>query len=156
MIVFRLSKSKYCRDLSGKGAETVGGRWNNVGTPLIYTSESIALCTAEIAVHLPLGMMPDDYKLVHIEIPSNLVNHEIKVNELPKDWKSFPYKKSTCIVGDKLVSENKWLFLKVPSAVVQGSFNYLINPRHKQFSKVKIIKTEAFEFDSRLFIKSKK
>jgi RES domain-containing protein len=45
------------------------------------------------------------------------------------------------------------LVLKVPSATVQGTFNYLINPRHSDFSKVQVTATVAFEFDKRLFIK---
>jgi len=43
--------------------------------------------------------------------------------------------------------------VQVPSAVVQGEFNFLLNPAHKDFKKVKILKTEAFAFDKRLFIK---
>ena len=69
MIVFRLSKAQFANDLSGKGAELVGGRWNSRGNAMLYTSQSIALCVTEIAVHVPLGILPKDYQLVHIEIP---------------------------------------------------------------------------------------
>ena len=69
MIVFRLSKAQFANDLSGKGAELVGGRWNSRGNAMLYTSQSIALCVTEIAVHVPLGILPKDYQLVHIEVP---------------------------------------------------------------------------------------
>ena len=59
MIVYRLSKSKYSADLSGKGAEKAGGRWNSKGVAMVYTSASRALCTAEVAVHVPLGIVTD-------------------------------------------------------------------------------------------------
>jgi hypothetical protein len=42
---------------------------------------------------------------------------------------------------------------KVPSAVVSGDYNFLINPFHSDFGKVKILQKEVFEFDRRLFIK---
>ena len=58
MIVFRLCKSMFKDDLSGRGAEIAGGRWNNRGRPMLYTAENRALCTAEIAVHTPLGIVP--------------------------------------------------------------------------------------------------
>ncbi|MEO5947634.1 MAG: RES family NAD+ phosphorylase [Chitinophagaceae bacterium] len=153
MIVYRLSKKKYCRDLSGKGAEIAGGRWNSKSIAMIYTSESRSLCTAEIAVHIPLGNIPSDYFLSTIEIPDTADVLEIKEAGLPKDWKTIPHSNSTQLLGDNFISANKLLVMKVPSVVVQGDFNYLLNPVHNLFSKVKVIKTEAFEFDERLFKK---
>jgi len=46
-----------------------------------------------------------------------------------------------------------FLVLKVPSAVVQEEYNYLVNPNHRDFHKVKIIAVEPFTFDERLFKK---
>ena len=62
MTIFRLSKQKYSDNLSGIGAELSGGRWNNKGTRILYTSDSRALCTAEIAVHMPIGLIPKNLK----------------------------------------------------------------------------------------------
>ena len=148
MIVYRLSKGQYANDLSGKGAELVGGRWNSRGNAMLYTSQSIALCVTEIAVHVPLGILPKDYQLIHIAIP-----HEdfLEVRRLPKDWQSFPHSNSTQMIGDKFLKEHKHLVFKVPSAAVQGEFNFLINPRHKNFNQIKIVKIENFNFDERLF-----
>lgn len=95
MIVFRLAKTEFAEDLSGKGAELSGGRWNHKGVPLLYTSESRALCVAEVAVHIPLGIVPKDYTLVSIEIPDSIKIHEIKKESLEKSWNVFPYKHST-------------------------------------------------------------
>ena len=151
MIVFRLSKKDYCADLSGKGAEKAGGRWNSKGSPMVYTSESRALCTTEIAVHSPLGNIPAHYYLVTIEIPDSASILELNLIDLPKDWKAIPHSNSTQLIGDKFLSDGKFLVLKVPSVVVQGDFNYLLNPAHKLMSKVKIANKELFEFDERLF-----
>ena len=148
MIVYRLSKEKFAKDLSGRGAEMVGGRWNSRGNAMLYTSQSIALCVTEIAVHVPLGILPKDYQLIRIEIPDE---DFLEVKRLPKDWQSFPHSNSTQMIGDKFLKENKFLVMKVPSATVQGEFNYLINTRHKDFGEIKILKIENFNFDERLF-----
>ena len=150
MIVYRLSKAQYAQDLSGKGAELVGGRWNSRGNAMLYTSQSIALCVTEIAVHVPLGILPKDYQLIHIEIPDEDL---LEMKRLPKDWQSFPHSNSTQMIGDKFLKEHKHLVFKVSSAAVQGEFNFLINPRHKNFNQIKIVKIEDFNFDERLFRK---
>lgn len=152
MIVYRLSKSKYSADLSGKGAEKAGGRWNSKGVAMVYTSASRALCTAEVAVHVPLGIVPADYELVTIDIPDDSVT-EAHIRDLPVDWQSFPHSNSTQKLGDRFVHEGKFLVLKVPSVVVQGEYNFLINPKHEEAAKVRVVNKEPFLFDKRLFIK---
>ena len=67
MIVYRITKSPYRKDLSGMGAKLYGGRWNSKGIPLIYCSESRALAYAEVAIHLPLHL---DISIVAVCISS--------------------------------------------------------------------------------------
>ena len=153
MIVYRLSRARFSKDLSGRGAELAGGRWNSKGTPMLYTSDSIALCTVEVAVHMPLGIVPLDYQLVHIRIPDEIEIKELPETILPEDWKSFPHSNATQVIGDEFIVAQEALVLKVPSAAVQGTYNYLVNPRHKDFNAVTIVATEPFEFDKRLFVK---
>lgn len=153
MIVYRLSRGKFKNDLSGRGAELAGGRWNSKGVAVLYTSESIALCTVEIAVHMPLGIVPADYHLIRIEVPDDVPMLEVSSEDLPADWKSFPHANSTQEIGDAFVLDGEHLALKVPSATVQGTYNYLLNPRHPAFRDVRIGSTTPFEFDKRLFVK---
>ena len=153
MIVYRLCKSAWQNDLSGKGAEIAGGRWNSKGNALVYTSSSRALCMAEIAVHAPLGCLPDDYVMVEIQIPLNSVVLEIAESDLPRHWQSFINRQVTQKIGDHFIAHNKALVLKVPSAGVQGDYNFLINPNHPEKEDIKISKVESFRFDERLFIK---
>lgn len=149
MIVYRLSKQLYASDLSGKGAELYGGRWNSKGNAINYTSASRALCVAELAVNLPLIRTPLDYHIVTIDIPDSSI-FELDPKDYPLDWRSVPHIDATQKIGDAFVAEAKYLTLKVESAVVQDEYNYLINPRHKAFSKVKVMRLEEFRFDSRL------
>ncbi len=153
MIVYRLAKTKYSHILSGKGAEITGGRWNSRGVQMIYTSESRALCTAEIAVHMPLGILPSDYKIITIDIPETIKIIKLANTRLPSDWNSIPHPGTTQEIGDDFIIKNKSAVLKVPSVVVPGDFNYLINPNQPEFYQISIVKVEPFEFDKRLFTK---
>lgn len=151
MIVYRLSKYQYQNDLSGKGAWLAGGRWNSKGTVLLYTGQSRALCMTEVAVHMPFGVIPEDYFLGEIEIPESSIL-ETAVESLPEDWADFPHPASTQRVGDDFVRAGEYLVLKVPSATVAGDFNYLVNPLHDLSYQVKItLPPVPFTFDKRLF-----
>lgn len=152
MIVYRLSKAKYAESLDGRGAELAGGRWNSKGIPVIYTAEHISLCMAEVAVHLPLGIVPTDYNLIAPDIPEEEINADFK-KDLPYDWRTTYTIEDTQNIGDHFFTSGLKMILKVPSVVVQGEFNYLINPRHPKIKKVKIIKNQPFNFDERLFLR---
>ncbi len=151
MIVFRLCKKKYSGDLSGRGAEKFGGRWNSKGHAVVYTSQSRALAVTELAVHVPLGIIPPDMVMTTIDIPDDVEVYSIESATLPAGWQQFPNIPLTRKIGDEWLVKNRGLVMKVPSAVVQGDFNYLINPHHADFSLVKILNTERFAFDGRLF-----
>lgn len=150
MIVYRLARQAFINDLSGYGAEKTGGRWNSKGLPVLYTASSRALAMVEVAVHVPLGIIPINYFIASIDIPENDIL-ELKPNDLPDNWNSNPFIKSTQLVGDSFIRKAEHLILKVPAASVQGDFNYLINPRHPDFSKIKLKSIDPFVFDVRLF-----
>jgi RES domain-containing protein len=150
MMVYRLAQASYINDVSGKGAELHGARWNSKGVAIIYTCPSRALCTVEIAAQTPLGSLPENYQLAHIFVPD--VDMEfIQESDLPDNWRSLPSSVQTQKIGDTFISKNKHLIFKVPSATVQGEFNFLINPLHKAFKKVKVADVEPFSFDERIF-----
>src|SRR6185503_18535289 len=102
MRVYRLSKTIFANDLSGLGAEKVGGRWNSPGRAMIYTSSSRSLSLAEVAVRIPMGNIPDDYSLITLYIPSGST-FTIQLKDLPPDWKKIPPSRSTRILGDQFI-----------------------------------------------------
>ncbi len=153
MIVFRLCKREHRKDLSGNGAWRFGGRWNSKGTAMLYTGETRALCSTEIAVHSPYGIIPEDHFMVSIEIPDTIKIKEFLIKDLPKGWNHFPNQEETQKLGDAFIEDGKFLLLKVPSATIQGEHNYLINPNHPDMKSVSVIQTEPFTFDKRLFIR---
>lgn len=152
MIVYRLSRKKYAQELSGKGAALSGNRWNSKGVEIIYTSDSRALAMAEVAVHLTLATIPKDFVLLEILISDTIKIRELDTNNLPLQWNTFPHHPETQSLGNSFIREQKYAVMKVPSAVVQGDFNYLINPHHQKFQDVKILSELPFLFDQRLFL----
>jgi RES domain-containing protein len=151
MEVYRLAREKYAATLSGKGAAIKGARWNSPGVELIYTATNRSLAMAEVAVHLTFATLPKDFMMVTIYIPDNLAVKTIQVHDLPPDWNIFPHPDSTRHIGNNFVHEQEQCLLMVPSAVTKGDFNMLINPNHRDFSKITIQNIEKFPFDRRVF-----
>lgn len=151
MIVYRLSRKKHKDELSGYGASLNGQRWNSKGIEVIYTAQTRALANSEVAVHIALGTLPRDYFMVEIEIPDHLPVLTLAEKDLPIGWNALPATPDSQAFGDHFVSKNEYAILKVPSVVVKGEFNYVINPYHKGFSEIKIVGTEPFPFDPRFF-----
>ena len=152
MILYRFSRKEWGGDLTGKGAELYGGRWNSKGIPVVYCSETRALAITEIIAYTPPGFIPEGYVLNIIEAPDEpTLLHTITVESLPEGWKRYPHGGDTKAMGDALLRDRKHLLLKVPSALVQGEHNYLINPLHPEFSQVKVVEVLPFNFNERLF-----
>ncbi len=153
MKVFRIEREKYLKStLSGIGASlSEGFRWNSVNTRIVYTAETRALATLEVAVHLDLSEdLPTDRHYVEIEIPDEILILEVDQKDLPKGWDSKPPILVTQLIGDAFVNRNEAAVLKVPSAVVHREFNYLLNPNHGDFAKIAVLSTDRMSFDSRL------
>jgi len=152
MIVYRIEREKYLEDaLSGIGASIAGGRWNNERTALVYTSDSRALASLEVAMHIDLSEdLPTDRFYVEIEIPDDIQIAEISNDDLPLGWDSKPPIQDTSNIGDAFVKQRETAVLKVPSSIIPPEFNYLINPNHPDTSKIKVIRSYPFNFDPRL------
>lgn len=151
MEVYRLSREIYSHNLSGKGAALKGARWNSIGIEMIYTASNRSLAMAEVAVHLSVALLPNDYKMLTVYIPDDASILKFQVSDLPHNWNEFPHPKQTQKVGDEFVLQNNYAVLQIPSVVTQGDFNLLINPHHADFSRIKIIDNVPFPFDRRLF-----
>jgi len=148
MTVYRLTKAAYKEDLSGIGAKLYGSRWNSAGKPMLFTAQTISLALLETLVHLDRMEIPPDYRLLHIKIPDSLSIAEISASRLKLKWEEdFDY---TRFIGTEFLSADKSAILKVPSALIPDEFNFLLNPLHKDFDKVTIVKSTVFKFDNRL------
>jgi RES domain-containing protein len=151
MKVYRLAREKHATPLSGKGAAKYGARWNPVGVELIYTAQNRSLAMAEVAVHLTLATLPEDYVMLTIDIPDDIKVQQLTEADLPEGWQEFPHPVSTQDIGRDFVTRNEYGVLIIPSAVTQGDYNVLINPNYIDFPKITIISIDKFPFDKRIF-----
>jgi RES domain-containing protein len=123
-----------------------GGRWNSPGRPLIYTSESLALCLAESLVHVT-GVLPKDYTSFKIVVPDNTIE-ELSLSGLKAGWERDPAQ--TRAIGDEWLEAQRSLALIVPSAVLPDSRNILLNPQHPSAARLRVVSQQPFMFDPRL------
>jgi len=148
MILYRIVRCVYADDLSGTGARLYGGRWNSEGKQMVYMASSRSLAVLEALVHFSPTNLPDDYCMTVIETPDSI--GEVDITQLPHNWQEYPEQNILKQMGNAFLQQSKYLLLKVPSALVNEEYNYLMNPLHKQAPSVKILSKKPFSFDERL------
>ena len=153
MRVYRVERKKYLKStLKGIGASLAEGfRWNSLNTFLVYSSESGALATLEVSVHLDLSEdLQRDRFYVEIDIPNDIQIFEVDTKDVPKNWDTKLPILETQYIGDDFVNNGEGAVLKVPSCVVPQEYNYLINPQHPDSSRITVISIKAMNFDLRI------
>jgi RES domain-containing protein len=152
MILYRIAYKAYA-DLSGIGGLTTSGRWTQQGYPVVYFSESLSLAAWEKLMQFEsVKHIPNVYFSLSVEIPESSIQIITKeeLDKSIKGWASFPHHSGTRIIGTNFLKDKKYLLLRVPSAVIQGEFNYIMNPLHPLSAEAKIIESKPFIFDERL------
>ena len=146
---WRIVKEKHTAvAFSGEGANKAGGRWNSRGVSVVYASSTRALAALESLVHLN---PPVFFKYVSIQTKFDAALVEIlPAKGLPADWRVQPPSPSTKAIGDAWARERRSAVLQVPSVIIPGEANFLLNPAHPDFKKITIGKPEPFAFDARL------
>jgi RES domain-containing protein len=148
--VWRLAAKRRATTLwSGEGAFRRGARWSPPGVRAVYCAESRALAALEVLVHVEevSDFVALDWVIAPATIPNALVEQPQK---FPADWRIYPYKATTQDFGAEWIRSGRSAVLRVPSAVVLGDFNYLLNPLHADFSRIEFGKPASFQFDPRL------
>ena len=116
---------------------------------MVYTAESRSLAALEVLVHSEDTRMlaAIRWATIRVRIEDGLI--EIP-QSLPADWRRLPAPASTRDLGSRWVAEGRSAVLRVPSAVVEGEFNCLLNPRHPDFARLEFAPPQSFSFDPRL------
>lgn len=134
---------------SGEGASQYGGRWNSIGTPIVYTAGTQSLAILEVVVHVESERQLEHYSLFEISFEQRLVL-ELSLDSLPEDWQSDPAPESAKAIGDQWVKQADSLVLQVPSTIVNDTPNYIINPYHPDLNKLNIIGPIPYPIDPRI------
>ncbi|HYU42847.1 MAG TPA: RES domain-containing protein [Vicinamibacteria bacterium] len=146
---WRLTRTRHLATAwDGEGAKRAGGRWNSVGVRVVYASATLSLALVETLVHLPSGILPA-YSAIRCEFDESFVE-SVDPDELPRVCKDYPPPHAVQAIGDSWVTYARSAALRVPSVIVPSEFNYVLNPAHPDFARLRIGKALPFPFDTRL------
>jgi len=153
MLLWRLSGQQYAGAFDGGYGLLFDGRWNTIGHAVTHCATSPALCVLEKLVHIQDPTLLPELVMVRYEVSAEISVESLELNQLPNDWRRQE--------GWTQQRGNEWHralsapLLRVPSAIVplEGSpdMNVLINHRHPAAAAIKMVATEPFYLDPRLF-----
>ena len=147
MLVFRITLTKYSNSLVASGR---AARWNSNDVKMIYTSCSRALSCLENVVHRSKLGLSSNFSVMQITIPGSIEVKDIDLKDLPFNWDKFECMHLMQKLGDNWIKEGETAVLKVPSSIIHDEFNYLLNPNHPEFKRIKLDTVKPFLFDDRI------
>ena len=153
MLAYRITHKKFSSKLSAPG---IAGRWNGSGRKVIYCAESIALAFMENMIRRQGVGFNNDFKTMVLEIPDDLQCKIIADGILKTGWRNFTDYSKCQHIGNSWFDDGTIPILKVPSAVLPESYNYVINTIHPEFKKIRIIKIMDLVPDERIEVLLKK
>jgi RES domain-containing protein len=150
----RLWRISNYSDLSGEGGRRADGRWHERDRRVIYLSEHPALALLEVLVHLEMDVedIPTGFRLLAVDVPGDIPIEEITEENLDSHhlaWRFAP--EVTRALTSSWFAEVRTALLKIPSVIVPGTSNFLLNPLHSDASRLTVSSNTKLTFDERLF-----
>jgi len=150
--VSRILRKRYAKaPFDGEGACRHGGRWSSPGVRLAYASEHLSLAIIEYFVHLDRDDPPPDLVVATADVPDDVSRVDVAPARLPATWRQTPAPAELAAIGDRFARARRAAILVVPSALVPDEFNWLLNPEHPDFRRLRIHPAEPFSYDARFF-----
>lgn len=156
MIAYRICQAAHAATaaemIGGTGGLYGAGRWHSAGKPIVYAAQNLSLAAHEILVHYPKRKHALKFVMSAIEIPDRLVMTlaAFGVAKLPDGWDSQPPRHVSQAIGDSWLAAKASAALEVPSVIIPGEFNYLLNPEHPHYGAIKAAAPKPFSFDPRV------
>lgn len=148
IVAWRTVRAAYAGSaFSGEGARLFGGRWNRIGTPVVYLAEHRSLAVLEVITQALDAEDAADLLIASATFSESDIE---TLDPLPDGWNAHPPTDSTVDVGTRWAVSRRSLFLRVPSVVLPAERNYLLNPRHPDIERVTLGVPEALGLDPRL------
>jgi RES domain-containing protein len=147
--VWRIAAAAHAA-LDGEGPRRFGSRWTARGWRVVYASATLSLAALERLVHADLDLQPADLVAISIEVPDDEVIESVQIDTLTPGWREFPAPESLNRIGERWLQALRCAILSVPSAVIPHERNYLLNPAHTGFRRIRIGPPEPFSFDAQL------
>lgn len=123
------------------------GRWHVAGFRVIYAAQSRSLAALEYLVHLnQISLLANNFVITTLFFPDNIKVEIADETSLSPGWTDFRNYRVTQSIGTNFLKEGKNLLLKVPSAIIQKEYNYLINPNIASMQYCQVIDIRDFCF----------
>lgn len=145
MDLWRISRFS---DLTGRGGLEYSARWHTAGHAVVYFADSLAAAMLEMLVHLEVqeDEVPLGYFALQVRVPD-----EVIVDTLATSGDNWQIDiASTQKMGNTWLEGNTTALARVPSAVLQETANFLMNPLHPQAALFELHSKQALRFDPRL------
>ena len=150
--VYRILRKRYAKTpFDGEGAYRYGGRWSSPGIRLAYASERLSLAMIEYFVHLDQDDPPPDLVVAAADVPDDVSRVSVSPSSLPTTWRLTPAPMELALIGDRFARRRREAILVVPSALAPSESNWLLNPDHPDFRRVRLRAPQSFEYDARFF-----
>jgi RES domain-containing protein len=141
----------------GEGARRFGGRWNRPGVAVIYAAATLALATLEYIVHVNRTRAPARLVAHYADVPDDVNIERLGDDALPSGWRNYPAPDPVRDIGTGWATAAGSLLLAVPSAVLRvppalapAERNYLVNPAHADFRRIRA-RSVTLALDPRLW-----
>ena len=150
---WRIVKKKWAVDaFSGESARNYPGRWNLLGTTVVYCSENLSLAALELFMRIRGHGRHTPFVRFQVDIPDDVAIETIDADLLPANWDCVPPLQYTKELGSQWAIEKRTAVLKAPSVAIHSEFNILLNPLHPDFGKIVIHNPpQPFTFDPRMW-----
>lgn len=148
--LWRVVKRRHAASaFDGKAAQRFGGRWNSPGGRAVYASATKSLAVLEVLVHLDVGRLLPRYVAFTFDVDAELVEN-LATARLPRYWRTPHGLLATQQIGDEWLAAGRALALAVPSAIVPEESNYVLNPAHPAFGRLRFGPSIPLLLDPRL------
>jgi len=148
---WRLTEQTYADEIfGGEGPRLHGARWNSPGYRVVYTSATVTLAMLEVMVNAARRKLLEFFVVASCTFDESLVTH-VDLEELPANWRDPEPPEELRMIGDEWIRSERSAVLCVPSVIVDYERNYLLNPVHSDFKRIKLSPPQPFRFNLRLF-----
>ena len=134
---------------TGEGPWRYGGRWNSPGVRVVYVSEHQSTAAFVVFANRVPFILDEKYEAFHLQWPDGLTEI-FPIKKLPANCRVTPPPAETMEIGDRWVQERRSAVLALPSAISPDDTNFLLNPEHPDFKRIRIHPPINFNFDPRL------
>lgn len=150
MRVWRIASATHAA-FDGEGARLHGSRWTPRGIAVVFASATLSLAALERFVHTDPDLEPAHLVCIPVDIDSSVHIESVDPRDLPSDWRAYPTPPALAGLGQRWWESRRTAVLSVPSVVSPHERNYILNPVHQDFRRLRPGRPEPFSFDPRMW-----